>query len=179
MHKPTLPARKVLLVSAALLMVSWSLFFIVVAPADYKTGTSTFDGGLALTAFVLGMRHAFDADHIAAIDNTTRKLVDDRRDPSSVGAWFAFGHSSVVLLAVGLITAGVGAIATQVRDGNSLLLRFASIWGPSVSNIFLLTFAGVNLALLIEAIRRGRRGDPETAGALPRGLATHSLNRLA
>ena len=75
-------------------------FFIlvaVVAPHHYALGSSgAFTVGLGLTAYTLGLRHAFDADHISAIDNTTRKLMAERQRPLSVGFWFSLGHSSVV-----------------------------------------------------------------------------------
>ena len=78
-------------------------FFIliaVVAPHHYALGSSgAFTVGLGLTAYTLGLRHAFDADHIAAIDNTTRKLMAERKRPLSVGFWFSLGHSSIVFVA--------------------------------------------------------------------------------
>jgi high-affinity nickel-transport protein len=92
---------------AALHLIGWGTLTAVVAPGRYDPGSAgVFGIGLDVTACVLGMRHAFDADHIAAIDNTTRKLMADRQRPLSVGFWFSLGHSSVVfglcfLLAVG------------------------------------------------------------------------------
>ena len=130
MNRMTPAARRVLIVAGALLIVSWALFATVVLPGDYQAGTSTFGPGLAVTAFVLGMRHAFDADHIAAIDNTSRKLVADGNDPSSVGLWFALGHSTVVLVAVGLVTAGVGALTSQIGAEDSPLAVFTGVWDP-------------------------------------------------
>ena len=167
MNRMTLSARGVLILAGALLLVSWALFAIVVAPGDYQAGTSTFGIGLAVTAFVLGMRHAFDADHIAAIDNTSRKLVDDGRDPSSVGLWFALGHSTVVLVAVGLVTAGVGALTSQIGTDDSPLAIFTGVWGPTVSSLFLLAMAAANLVILVRLVRQARGRAPvraETAG---------------
>ncbi|MDR7191092.1 high-affinity nickel-transport protein [Microbacterium sp. BE35] len=152
----TLSARGVLILAGALLVLSWVLFAVVVAPADYRAGTSTFGIGLAITAFVLGMRHAFDADHIAAIDNTSRKLVADGEDPSSVGLWFALGHSTVVLVAVGLVTAGVGALTAQIGTDHSPLAIFTGVWGPTVSSLFLLAMATANLVILVRLLRRAR-----------------------
>jgi high-affinity nickel-transport protein len=140
-----------------------------VLPGDYQAGTSTFGIGLAFTAFVLGMRHAFDADHIAAIDNTSRKLVADRKDPSSVGMWFALGHSTVVLVAVGLVTAGVGVLTSQIGIEDSPLAIFAGVWGPTVSSVFLLAMATVNLVLLRRLFRRAREGTPGVHEASPTG----------
>ena len=65
------------------------------APQHLTLGTQVFGVGLGVTAYVLGTRHAFDADHIAAIDNTTRKLMSDGQRPVAVGFWFALGHSSL------------------------------------------------------------------------------------
>lgn len=156
MNRTTLSARSVLSLSGALLAVSWTLFAVVVAPADYQAGSSTFGIGLAVTAFVLGMRHAFDADHIAAIDNTSRKLVEDGEDPSSVGLWFALGHSTVVLAAVGLVTAGVGALTSQIGAEDSPLAIFTGVWGPTVSSLFLLAMAAANLVILVRLLGRAR-----------------------
>ncbi|MGN6218656.1 MAG: HoxN/HupN/NixA family nickel/cobalt transporter [Microbacterium sp.] len=169
----SLSARGVLLVAGALLLAGWMLFAVVVAPADYRTGTSTFGIGLAVTAFVLGMRHAFDADHIAAIDTTSRKLVDDGDDPSSVGLWFALGHSTVVLVAVGVVTAGVGALTSQIGAEDSPLTVFTGVWGPTVSSVFLLAMATANLVILVRLVRpaHGRpQPGPGVAGGGPVSL---------
>ncbi|HKH54576.1 MAG TPA: hypothetical protein VKA58_03900 [Propionibacteriaceae bacterium] len=72
-----------------------------------------------MTAYALGMRHAFDADHIAAIDNTSRKLMSDHQRPLSVGFWFSLGHSSIVFVLVALLALGVGALAGQISSESS------------------------------------------------------------
>jgi high-affinity nickel-transport protein len=113
--------------------------------------------GTAFLAYCLGMRHAVDADHIAAIDNVTRKLIQDGGRPISVGFWFAFGHSSVVVLAtlaVALVTLG-------------LPLDFDSWFGPwkdigatirsSVAASFLLMVAALNLLILADIWKTFRR----------------------
>ena len=75
-------------------------FFILIAlvvPHDYSLGSSgVFGLGVGVTAYTLGLRHAFDADHIGAIDNTTRKLMSDGQRPLSVGFFFSLGHSTIV-----------------------------------------------------------------------------------
>lgn len=102
--------------------------------------------GLALTAYSLGIRHAFDADHIAAIDNTTRKLIEDGNSrPLSVGFWFALGHSSVVVAAVALLAGGLNILAAQISDSESLLLRGAGLWGALISGVFLILLGSINL----------------------------------
>ncbi|MHB1172350.1 MAG: HoxN/HupN/NixA family nickel/cobalt transporter [Lacisediminihabitans sp.] len=160
-----------------LLIVAWVLFFSVVLPRNYVAGTTTFGVGLAVTAFVLGMRHAFDADHIAAIDNTTRKLIGERKDASAVGLWFALGHSTVVLAAVGLITAGLSVLTSQLGDDASPLAVFTGVWGPTVSSVFLLIVGSVNLMAMIGILRRARGHSPEQGDSLPGGVVMRALRR--
>src|SRR5271154_5226957 len=89
--------------------------------------------GLGILAYTLGLRHAFDADHIAAIDNTTRKLVQEGKKPSGVGLFFSLGHSTVViLLALGIVTASA-YIAHNIPN----LENIGSVIGTSVSAFFL------------------------------------------
>ncbi|MHA6694290.1 HoxN/HupN/NixA family nickel/cobalt transporter [Homoserinimonas sp. A520] len=141
-----------------LLSLGWGLFFIVVLPGDFGLGNNqTFGLGLAFTAFTLGARHAFDADHIAAIDNTTRKLVSEGGQPMSVGFWFALGHSTVVLVAVGLLAAGLNGLAEQLSDDGSALAAVTSTWGLIVSGAFLLLIGTVNLFSLTRIWRTFRR----------------------
>lgn len=103
----------------ALHVIGWGMLFLLVLPGHYAVQGSVFGVGLGVTAYTLGMRHAFDADHIAAIDNTTRKLVADGRRPMSVGFWFSLGHSSVVFAMVALLALGVKALAANVSDEHS------------------------------------------------------------
>ncbi len=93
-------------------VVGFFLLIAVVAPHHYRLGTSgAFTVGLGLTAYTLGLRHAFDADHIAAIDNTTRKLMAERKRPLSTGLWFSLGHSSVVFGLALLFAVGFRALS--------------------------------------------------------------------
>lgn len=141
-----------------LFALGWGLFFTVVLPGDYGLGDNQVFGlGLAFTAFALGARHAFDADHIAAIDNTTRKLVNEGGQPMSVGFWFALGHSTVVLAAVGLLAAGLNGLAEQLSDGGSALTTITSTWGVIVSGVFLMLIGTVNLFSLTRIWRTFRR----------------------
>src|ERR671916_531114 len=97
---------------ALLHILGWGTLVGVVAPAQYSLGEAGVLGvALGLLAYALGMRHAFDADHIAAIDNTTRKLMAENQRPTSVGFWFSLGHSTVVITLVVLIALGVRAVA--------------------------------------------------------------------
>src|ERR1700719_586541 len=93
--------------------------------------------GWGMLADTLGMRHAFDADHIAAIDNTTRKLVGEGKRPLSVGFFFSLGHSSVVFLLAILLNSGIRDLARQVRDGGSGLHSITNVVGTCVSGFFL------------------------------------------
>src|SRR6516164_3410059 len=82
-------------VVAALHALGFGLLIGVVAPHHYPLGsTGVFTVGIGITAYTLGTRHAFDADHISAIDNTTRKLMAEGRRPLSVGFFFSLGHST-------------------------------------------------------------------------------------
>ena len=139
-------------------VAGWGVLAGIVAPHHYVVGAShTFGLGLGLTAYTLGMRHAFDADHIAAIDNTTRKLITEGQRPLSVGFWFSLGHSSVVFALVSLITAGMRALAGQVEDTSSLLQRTTGLVGTLVSGSFLLLIGVVNLVVLVGIVRVFRR----------------------
>ncbi|MDO7868467.1 HoxN/HupN/NixA family nickel/cobalt transporter [Nocardioides jiangxiensis] len=161
----------------ALHLLGWGLLLGVVAPRHYAVGDGVLGLGLGLTAYTLGMRHAFDADHIAAIDGTTRKLMADGQRPVSVGFWFSLGHSSVVLAMVMGIAFGVRALATGVQDTDSALLRTADVWGPSVSGVFLLAIGALNLTALVGIVRvfRGMRRGHYDEAALDRSLDARGL----
>jgi high-affinity nickel-transport protein len=122
---------------------------LIVAPAHYQVTTTTVFGiGLGVTAYTLGMRHAFDADHIAAIDNTTRKLMAEGKRPVSVGFWFSLGHSSVVFGLCLLLSLGVKALAGQVQNDSSSLQQTTGLIGTAVSGVFLLLIGVINLVVL-------------------------------
>ncbi len=127
---------------------------------------STLTVGLGLTAYTLGLRHAFDADHIAAIDNTTRKLMADGQRPLSVGFFFSLGHSTVVFAAACLLAAGV-----RIFDAGP-----GAVVGPVVSGTFLIGIGLLNLVLLI-GIVRSHDGDPALTGPMSRvfGKATRAV----
>src|SRR6201987_3011256 len=109
-------------VVAGLHVVGFATLIALVAPSHYALGaTGTFTIGIGVTAYTLGLRHAFDADHISAIDNTTRKLMQEGKRPLSVGFWFSLGHSSIVFALDLLISVGVRALERQVQTGGSYL----------------------------------------------------------
>jgi nickel/cobalt transporter (NiCoT) family protein len=146
-------------------LLGWGTLIGFVAPAHYQLGDYGVLGvALGLLAYTLGMRHAFDADHIAAIDNTTRKLTAENHSPRpmSVGFWFSLGHSSVVFALVALIALGVRALAGQIGDDASLLQRITGVVGMAVSGTFLLIIGILNLVVLVGIItvfRRMRAGE--------------------
>ncbi|MFQ6147731.1 HoxN/HupN/NixA family nickel/cobalt transporter [Streptomyces seoulensis] len=132
----------------ALHVIGWGTLVGIVAPEHYSLGTKTFGVGIGVTAYTLGMRHAFDADHIAAIDNTTRKLMGEGRRPLSVGFWFSLGHSTIVFLLALLLSLGVKALAGPVEDDGSTLHAVTGWIGTTVSGTFLYAIAIVNLLIM-------------------------------
>jgi high-affinity nickel-transport protein len=151
---------------AALHVFGWGTLVAIVAPQHYSVGGQVFGIGLGITAYALGMRHAFDADHIAAIDNTTRKLMADGQRPLSVGFWFSLGHSSVVFGLCLLLSFGVRALAGQVEDDGSSLQQATGIIGTAISGTFLMILAVINLVVLngiIKVFRRMRHGHYDEA----------------
>ena len=170
---------------ALLHVAGWGLLVGVVAPRDYQVGGTVLGIGLGLTAYTLGMRHAFDADHIAAIDNTTRKLLADGRRPTSVGFWFSLGHSSVVFVMVLGVAVGVRALSRGIDDDGSALQQVTSVWGTTISGVFLLLIGVINLAALIgilgvfRRMRHGRYDEAELERQLDkRGFLNRILGRV-
>ncbi|WP_051637394.1 HoxN/HupN/NixA family nickel/cobalt transporter [Rhodococcus sp. UNC363MFTsu5.1] len=165
----------------ALNIIGWGVLFAFVVPGHYTVHGSAFGVGLGVTAYTLGMRHAFDADHIAAIDNTTRKLVAENKKPMSVGFWFSLGHSTIVFVLVALLAFGVQELAASLSDDNSDLERWTGLFGTLVSGTFLLLIGLLNLMSLIaihRVFREMRRGAYDEA-RLERELDNRgALNRV-
>ncbi|HEY0485867.1 MAG TPA: HoxN/HupN/NixA family nickel/cobalt transporter [Mycobacteriales bacterium] len=138
---------------ALLHIAGWGTLIWLVVPAGYSVGAQAFGVGVGLTAYTLGARHAFDADHIAAIDNTTRKLMAEDERPLSVGFWFALGHSSVVFGLCLLLAFGVRTVAGQVTDEHSTLQTVTGIVGTLVAGTFLVLIAVLNLVVLVGILR--------------------------
>ena len=151
-----------LMVVAALHLVGWITLIFIVDPARFSLGGKAFGIGVGLTAYTLGLRHAFDADHIAAIDNTTRKLMNDGQRPLAVGFFFSLGHSTVVFALALLLATGVKAIAAPLKDDSSPLHHYTGLIGTTVSGVFLYLIAFLNVVVLVSILRvfaRMRRGD--------------------
>ena len=170
-------------------VVGWGIVASV-ASHHYSLGNTAFGVGTGLTAYTLGMRHAFDADHIAAIDNTTRKLMSQAemsqgKRPLSVGFWFSLGHSSIVFGLALLLSLGVKALVGPVKDDNSALHHYAGVIGTTVSGGFLYVIAAVNVVILwgiLKVFRSMRRGEFDEAQLEEhlnnRGLLNRILGRV-
>ncbi|KAA1178558.1 HoxN/HupN/NixA family nickel/cobalt transporter [Rhizobium tropici] len=114
--------------------------------------------GIALLAYMFGLRHAFDADHIAAIDNVVRKLIQEKKQPHAVGFFFSLGHSSIVVIASILIAATAAAMQSQLDSFHDV----GGVIGTAVSAVFLLLIGVANLFVLKgvwSAFRRAQRGE--------------------
>lgn len=167
----------------ALHVAGWGVLLALVGSGELAAGPGQVFGlGLGLTAYTLGMRHAFDADHIAAIDNTTRKQIAEGGRPVSVGFWFSLGHSSVVLVLVLMLMLGVRSLANQLADNSSMLQQVTGVAGTVVSGVFLLLIGVVNLVVLVgivgvfRGMRRGSFDEAELEEQLGnRGLANRLL----
>jgi high-affinity nickel-transport protein len=129
--------------------------------------------GAGGTAYLLGLRHAFDADHIVAIDNTVRKLSAEKKDSSLVGFFFSLGHSTVVLVAGISLALGFTFIADLLNDDGSLLKSTGATIGGLTAGTFLILIALVNSLMLIKLIK-----DSDTSGQSPKGLLTTILSPL-
>jgi nickel/cobalt transporter (NiCoT) family protein len=145
-------------------VAAWILAFLLLPNQPTLLGT-------AFLAYTFGLRHAIDTDHIAAIDNVARKLLQQGKRPLSVGLFFSLGHSTVVVLG----TVVVAAVAAAMQHRLASFKSIGSIIGTSISAIFLLVIAVVNLVILIhvwETFRYARRGghfEPEKMDLLLSG----------
>jgi nickel/cobalt transporter (NiCoT) family protein len=151
----------------ALNAIGWGLVSAAATHHYHISKTGLMGLGTGVLAYTLGMRHAFDADHIAAIDNTTRKLVNDGKRPLSVGYFFSLGHSSVVFVLAVFLNFGIRALDSQVSSNSSGLHHATNVIGTSVSGGFLYLIAILNLIVLIgiakvyRQMKRGRYDNEE------------------
>jgi nickel/cobalt transporter (NiCoT) family protein len=152
----------------AMHVVGFAIFAIFVIPAHYK-GLGI---GVSVLAYTLGLRHAFDADHISAIDNTTRKSINDRRGtdqprPLAYGYFFSLGHSSIVVaMGIGVIIAEK-TVFSAISNPHSSLQHFGGLFGTIVSASFLFLIGLLNLVVLagilrvFRSMRQGRYDEVE------------------
>ncbi|MFL6149011.1 MAG: HoxN/HupN/NixA family nickel/cobalt transporter [Pseudonocardiaceae bacterium] len=145
-------------------VIGFGVLLAFVVPQGYNLGaTGIYGVGVGVLAYTFGLRHAFDADHIAAVDNTTRKLMADNaatgitRKPLSVGFWFSLGHSTIVFSLAFLLSVGVKALAGQVENNSSTLHSITGVIGASVSGVFLWILGILNLLVLIGIIKVFRK----------------------
>ena len=149
-------------------VVGFGVLLGFVVPNHYQLGGDhpVFSIGVGILAYTFVLRHAFDADHIAAVDNTTRKLMADNaekeaagvagtgiRQPLSVGFWFSLGHSTIVFALAFLLSVGVKALAGQVESDNSGLHSVTGVVGASVSGVFLWVLGILNLVVLFGILK--------------------------
>jgi len=167
-------------------VLGWVMLAAAVGGHYHISSTEIFGFGTGALAYTLGMRHAFDADHIAAIDNTTRKLVSDGKRPLSVGFFFSLGHSTVVFALAVLLNFGIRGLDEQVKDSSSHLQYTTNIIGTCVSGFFLFLIAAFNIVILtgiIKVFRRMRQGAYDDAALEEqlnnRGLMNRFLGPLS
>ncbi|MGO9385039.1 MAG: HoxN/HupN/NixA family nickel/cobalt transporter, partial [Mycobacterium sp.] len=189
-HRSLAPAEwrrlaSMAMVIVALHLVGWITLVWLVQPAQFNMGGKAFGIGVGLTAYTLGLRHAFDADHIAAIDNTTRKLMSDGQRPLAVGFFFSLGHSTVVFALALLLATGIKQIAGPVQDDSSTLHHYTGLIGTSVSGVFLYLIAILNVIVLVSIVRvfirlrHGHYDEAELEQQLEnRGLINRILGRF-
>jgi high-affinity nickel-transport protein len=142
-------------------VIGFGVLFGFVVPKHYNLGGDhpVFTAGVGVLAYTFGLRHAFDADHIAAVDNTTRKLMQDNaaagegRKPLSVGFWFSLGHSTIVFALAFLLSVGVKALAGPVENDSSTLHSVTGVIGASVSGAFLWILGILNFIVLLGILR--------------------------
>ncbi len=157
-------------------VVGFGLLLFVIAPQNLAVGRQVFGVGLGVTAYVFGLRHALDADHIAAIDNTTRKLLAEGGRPRSVGFWFAMGHSGMVFVLTAVLAFGSRAAATLAGGGSPVHAVLSTV-GTVASGGFLLAIGLLNLKAFagIWRVFRGLRSGGPDEEALERHLASRGL----
>jgi high-affinity nickel-transport protein len=133
--------------------LGWGVFVIAILPHHFQYRSLGIGIGVAFTAWTLGCRHAFDADHIAAIDNSTRKLLADGKRPLGTGFFFALGHSSIMLVVGTGITIAARTVFKAVVTPSSGFEAAGGIAGTALSAGFLWLIAGLNLVVLAGIFR--------------------------
>jgi high-affinity nickel-transport protein len=197
------PARRLLVISRALRpgewarlggmaaiivavnALGWGLFVAVVLPRHFYYAKLGAGLGVAVTAWTLGLRHAFDADHISAIDNVTRKLMADGRRPLGTGFYFALGHSTVVVAVGAGISTAARAVFGAVVNPGSAYETLGGVVGTVSSAGFLYLIAALNLVVLagiakvFRDMRRGTYNEAELERQLQaRGLMYRFFGRF-
>jgi high-affinity nickel-transport protein len=145
-----------------------------------------FGWATGLVAFALGARHAFDADHIAAIDNTTRMLAAHGKRPLAVGFFFSLGHSTIVFAMAVVLGLGIATFNDQIKDDKSTLHWITGVLGPTISGLFLVIIAAINVLVtvaMVRVLRQMRAGSFDesrfAAELAKRGLLSRAFGKLA
>jgi nickel/cobalt transporter (NiCoT) family protein len=167
-------------------VLGFAALIALVVPRHHELGTAgAFTVGIGVTAYTLGLRHAFDADHISAIDNTTRKLMAEGKRPLSVGFWFSLGHSTIVFGLTLALALGIKSLDGQVTHRSSNLHQVAGWVGTLVSGSFLYVIAAINVGILLgiikvfRAMRTGRYDEQRLEEELARrGLMNRFLGGM-
>jgi high-affinity nickel-transport protein len=158
-------ALYIALISGTVLIWTWALIALAGRPTLL---------GTAFLAYVLGLRHAVDADHIATIDNVVRKLMQEGKRPYAVGLFFSLGHSLSIVVAVAVIAGTAFALQGRFAEFKSI----GAVIGTGASAFFLLAIAIINLAILRgvwKSFRKARRGEPVEEQELNALLAGRGL----
>ena len=165
--------------------LGWGIFVLTILPRHFQYRQLGVGIGVAVTAWTLGLRHAFDADHIAAIDNSTRKLMADGQRPLGTGFFFALGHSTVIMVVGVGITIAAKAVFGAVMTPHSTFERAGGVAGTALSATFLWLIAALNLVVLagiarvFRDLRKGLYDEAELeAQLLARGLMYRFFGRM-
>jgi high-affinity nickel-transport protein len=174
-----------LLTIAAVNLLGWGIFALEILPRHFRYQGLGVGIGVAITAWTLGLRHAFDADHIAAIDNSTRKLIADGKRPLGSGFFFALGHATVIMVVGVGITVAARAVFSAVVTPRSTFETAGGVVGTAMSAAFLWMIAALNVVVLagiLRVFRDMRRGVYDEAELedqlLARGLMFRFFGRM-
>ncbi|MDQ6777515.1 MAG: HoxN/HupN/NixA family nickel/cobalt transporter [Actinomycetota bacterium] len=174
-----------LTVILAINVAGWGTFVLEILPRHFQYNELGVGIGVAVTAWTLGLRHAFDADHIAAIDNSTRKLMADGQRPLGSGFFFALGHASVVMVVGVAVTIAAKAVFGAVVNPSSTFEVAGGVASTALSATFLWLIAALNLVVLVgiaKVFREMRRGlyneEQLEAQLLSRGLMYRFFGRM-
>jgi nickel/cobalt transporter (NiCoT) family protein len=165
------------LVIVALNAAGWGIFLFAIQPHHFRYQGLGVGLGVAFTAWTLGARHAFDADHISAIDNTTRKLMSDGRRPLGTGFFFALGHSAIIVVVGVALGLAAKAVFGAVVNPTSGYETIGGVVGTSLAASFLYLIAGLNIVVLagILQVFRGLRAGLFDEAELERQLQARGM----
>jgi len=184
---PAERARLALMAAVIFLLnaFGWAIFVFTVMPHNFHYARLGVGLGVAVTAWTLGLRHAFDADHLSAIDNVTRKLMADGQRPLATGFFFALGHATVIVGVGAGIAIAARAVFGAVVNPSSTFETLGGTVGTALAASFLYLIAGLNLVVLagiarvFRDMRRGRYSEEELERQLQaRGLMYRFFGRF-